>query len=159
MRWIIDTDPGIDDAAAIVAAVRSGMDVIGLTTVAGNSPLTSTTRNALRLVELLDLPVPVFEGAEQPLLEPARYAPEVHGEDGFGDCGLPEPQGKAERLPAADFISQSAAQYGDGLSILAVGPLTNLALAIAKERKATRRIQRIVLMGAVGGPKWVDSGQ
>lgn len=148
MKWIIDTDPGIDDAAAIVAAVRTGaLELTGLTTVGGNAPLANSTRNALRLLELLGAETPVVAGAERPLLEPQRHSKEVHGEDGFGDCGLPEPTSAARPGSAVDFIIESAARYPGELSILALGPLTNLALAVAQDRSLSGKISRIVLMG------------
>lgn len=148
MKWIIDTDPGIDDAAAIVAAIRSGaMDVIGLTTVSGNTPLHHTTRNALRLLDLMECDLPVYAGASQPLLQPAHYADYVHGADGFGDIDLPEPRRQPEPIGAVEFIIQSAHRYPGELSILALGPLTNLALAIAQDRSLVQKIPRIVLMG------------
>lgn len=147
LKWIIDTDPGIDDAAAITAMVRGGADIIGLTAVHGNSPLRHTERNARLVVELLGARIPVFAGAERALLEPPRHAPEVHGEDGFGNTFLPEPGRPLERQHAVDFILESADRHAGELRILALGPLTNLALAIAKDRGVAGKIDRIVCMG------------
>lgn len=147
MKWIIDTDPGIDDAAAIITAIRAGLDVIGITAVFGNSPLHHTLRNSLRLVELLDVHVPVYRGAEQALLEPPHHAPEVHGEDGFGNTSLPDPERRPAEGHAVDFLLESARGHPGQLSILALGPLTNLALAIAQDRSFCRSVHHIVLMG------------
>lgn len=147
MKWIIDTDPGIDDAAAIITAVRSGLEVIGISAVFGNSSLGCTAKNALRLTELLGEPLPVYRGAERALLEPPHHAPEVHGTDGFGDAGLPDPDRRAEETHAVDFLLESARRHRGNLSILALGPLTDLALAIAKDRSFCDAIDRIVLMG------------
>lgn len=148
MRWIIDTDPGIDDAAAIITSLNLGiMDVAGITTVHGNVGLDLTTTNALRLVELTDRPVPVFRGTEQALLEPPRRASEFHGSDGFGDTGLPAPRRKAESVHAVDFIIDAAHDLKGGLSILTLGPLTNLATALVKDRKVAGEIAEVVMMG------------
>ncbi|MEW6547441.1 MAG: nucleoside hydrolase [Bacillota bacterium] len=147
MKWIIDTDPGIDDAAAIITAIRSGLDVIGITAVFGNSPLHHTLRNSLRLVELLDADVPVHGGAEQALLEPPHHALDVHGEDGFGNTFLPDPARRPAEGHAVDFLLESARRHPSQLSILALGPLTNLALAIAQDRSFCRAVHHIVLMG------------
>ncbi|MEW6523820.1 MAG: nucleoside hydrolase [Bacillota bacterium] len=147
-RWIIDTDPGVDDAAAIIAAVRTGqMDIAGITTVHGNSPLEHTTGNALKLVELLGVDIPVYRGSERALLEPPRYAPEVHGKDGFGDLGLPRPARAAEKEHAVDFLLDQARRHPGQLSVLALGPLTNLAVALAKDRSLASQLAGIVLMG------------
>ena len=86
MKWIIDTDPGIDDASAIITAVNSGaLDILGITTVHGNVGLNHTTRNALKLVELMGADVPVYQGASRPILQKREHAAEYHGEDGFGN--------------------------------------------------------------------------
>ena len=127
--------------------VRSGAEVIGITAVHGNSPLANTARNALNLVELLGADIPVFAGAERALLEPPRHAPEVHGQDGFGNSFLPEPKRRLEQQHAVDFILEAADRYSGELRILAIGPLTNLALAIAKDRGIVKKIDRIICMG------------
>lgn len=148
MKWIIDTDPGIDDAAAIIASLNLGiLDVIGITSVHGNVELDFTTRNALRLVELMGSPVPVFRGTEQGIVEPPRRAALFHGKDGFGDVGLPDPEREAETTHAVDFMVNSAHTWKGQLSVLTLGPLTNLAVAIAKERAIAQKISRVVMMG------------
>ncbi|OUM94819.1 MAG: hypothetical protein BAA04_12470 [Firmicutes bacterium ZCTH02-B6] len=147
MKWIIDTDPGIDDAAAIITAIRSGLDVIAITTVHGNTPLKFTTRNALLLTELLDVSTPVYAGTERPLLQRPLDAAQVHGSDGFGDANLPAPRRQPEPVHAVDRIIEAAHQHSGQLSILAIGPLTNVALAIAKDRSITAKVSRLVIMG------------
>lgn len=148
MKWIIDADPGIDDSAAIIASLRLGiMDVAGVTAVHGNVGLDMTVANALRLVELMDCQVPVFRGAEQALVEPPRRASEFHGKDGFGDINYPFPSRKAEDAHAVDFMIESAHNLKGGLSILTLGPLTNLALAIGKDRRIAGEIAEVVMMG------------
>lgn len=148
MKWIIDTDPGIDDSAAIIASVELGiMDIAGITSVHGNVGLDKTTRNALRLMELMGTSIPVFRGTEQAIVEPPRRASEFHGKDGFGDTNLPEPNRGAEPLHAVDFIIDSAHSMKGGLKILTLGPLTNVAVALAKDRSIAGEIAGIVMMG------------
>jgi purine nucleosidase len=145
VKWIIDTDPGIDDASAIITAVNSGaLDIIGITTVHGNVGLNHTTRNALRLVELMGADVPVYQGASRPILQQREHAAEYHGEDGFGNTFLPEPGLSPADGHAVDFIIESARNHE--VALLTLGPLTNVALAIAKERDLECQIKRIVMM-------------
>lgn len=148
MKWIIDTDPVIDDAAALIASLKLGiLDVVGITAVHGNVDLDLTVRNALKLVELLDSPVPVYRGCERALLEIARRSPEYHGDDGFGNTHLSAPARTPESSHAVDFIIDTAHHLKGGLSILTLGPLTNLAVALAKDRSIAREIAAIVMMG------------
>ncbi|MGI6628368.1 MAG: nucleoside hydrolase [Bacillota bacterium] len=145
MKWIIDTDPGIDDASAIITAVNSKvLDILGITCVHGNVGLEHTTRNALRLVELLGGSVPVYPGASRPIMQKLEHAAEFHGEDGFGNTFMPEPEAKPEKGHAVDFIIETA--KAQELCLLTLGPLTNVALAIAKERSLEKRIRHIVMM-------------
>lgn len=153
MKWIIDTDPGIDDAAAIITAFRSGLDVIAVTVVHGNTPLRYTTRNALIITELLGVETPVYAGAERALLQPPLNALEVHGSDGLGDANLPPPRRSLAPQHAVDRIIEAAHEHAGNLSILAVGPLTNLALAIAKDRSIADKIHRLVVMGGTSQAK------
>ena len=154
-RWIVDCDPGIDDAAALLAilgARRLGrphaLDVAGITTVFGNVPLAQATRNALAVQELVGASVPVYPGASRALLEPPRHAREVHGQDGLGDVGLvAEPRRGAEAQDGVSFIVEAARRWGGRLGILALGPLTNLALAVAWRREVAGAISRLVVMG------------
>ncbi|QUL98803.1 MAG: nucleoside hydrolase [Candidatus Fermentithermobacillus carboniphilus] len=148
MKWVIDTDPGIDDAAAIIAAINLKiMDVVGITTVHGNVGLEHTTRNALKLVELLDSDVPVYRGASAPLLKAPENASQFHGEDGFGNTFLPEPKRNVEKTHAVDFLIQAAHRWDGDLSLLTLGPLTNVALAMAEDRSVQHKIRQIVMMG------------
>lgn len=145
MKWIIDTDPGIDDASAIITAINSGaLDILGITTVHGNVGLEHTTRNALKLVELLGANVPVYQGASRPILQHREHAAEYHGEDGFGNTFLPGPGISPADGHAVDFIIRSAKEHE--VSLLTLGPLTNVALAIAKDRDLEKQIKRIVMM-------------
>jgi len=145
VKWIIDTDPGIDDAAAIITAINSkALDILGISCVHGNVGLDHTTRNAINLVELLGEEIPVYSGASRPVLQKLEHAAEFHGEDGFGNTFMPKPETKPQSEHAVDFIIESAKNHE--LSLLTLGPLTNVALAIAKERNLEKQIKQIVMM-------------
>ncbi|MBI4048226.1 MAG: nucleoside hydrolase [Devosia nanyangense] len=146
---IIDTDPGLDDAVAILFALTSGkFDVRGITTVAGNLGIDVTTRNAGRLLALLGRSdIPVVSGATAPLSRPGIDEAAIHGDDGLGGTTLPEPQKPA--LEGADeWLEKTLLAFPDrSLEILALGPLTNIALLIQRNPDAARRIGRIIAMG------------
>jgi inosine-uridine nucleoside N-ribohydrolase len=149
-RVVIDTDPGIDDAAAILLALASPerIELLGLTTVAGNVALSKTTRNALRICELAGVEVPVAAGAREALIRPAterRDAESVHGEDGFGGWTRSEPAAEPVPEHAVDFIARLS---DDGpLTIVGIGPLTNVAMLLARHPDVVDRIERFVIMG------------
>jgi purine nucleosidase len=150
-RIIIDTDPGQDDAVALLLALaeRETLDLIGITTVAGNVPLPLTTINALRIVELARRDdVPVFAGASQPLLRSLTTAEYVCGADGLEGAGLPPPRVAAQSKHAVSFLLEKlAAARERSLTLCPVGPLTNIALAFAQEPALISKVERIVLMG------------
>lgn len=149
-RVLIDTDPGIDDAAAILLALASPekIDLLGLTTVAGNVALAKTTRNALRICALAGAEIPVAAGAREALIRPAlerRDAESVHGEDGLGGWTRPEAAAEPVAEHAVDFIAR---QSDDGpLTIVGIGPLTNVAMLLARHPDVADRIERFVIMG------------
>lgn len=150
MRIIIDTDPGQDDAMAILLALASPeLEVAAITTVAGNVPVALTTMNALRMVELARRPdVPVHRGAERPLLRPLRTAEFIGGPDGLDGAGLPVPTIAAHpqhAVPALVDLLRAAPDRG--ITLCPLGPLTNIALALAQDRALARKVARIVLMG------------
>lgn len=148
---IIDCDPGCDDAAALLLAFRCPeLDIRGITTVSGNVSLDKTTYNALRLVELIGADVPVHAGADRPLLREPTYAPHVHGEDGLQGADLPAPKGKISGKHAWDAIYEEAMAQDGKLELIAVGPLTNLAIALRKYGDLSEKISRIVIMGGAG---------
>ncbi len=149
-RIVIDTDPGQDDAVAILMALASPeIEVLGLTAVAGNVPLDLTARNARVVCELAGRPdVPVFAGARQPLRRRLVTAEHVHGRTGLDGPTLPEPTMPLQEQSAVGFLIDTLrAEPKGSVTICALGPLTNLALAMLKAPDIAARIGRIVLMG------------
>lgn len=149
-RIIIDSDPGQDDAIAILAALASPeIDVLGVCTVAGNVPLSLTTRNALKVLELAGRPdIPVYRGADAPLRRPPVTAEHVHGETGMNGPDLPEPVTSARDGHAADFIVDTLRSEPPATVTLCVlGPMTNVALALQRAPDVASRLARIVAMG------------
>lgn len=146
---IIDTDPGQDDAVAILMALASPeLDVIGITTVAGNVPQPLVTSNALRLVELAGRTgVPVHRGCERPLVRPLYTAEYVHGPTGIDGADLPEPTSDAADGHGVDFIVERCLAAAEPITICALGPLTNVATAIVEQPSIVDRIAEVVLMG------------
>lgn len=145
--FLIDTDTASDDAVALIMALRSpGVLVEGITVVAGNVPLEQAVRNALYTVELCGEEVPVYAGAEAPLARPLQTAEFFHGWDGLGDRGYPPPSGSAEPAHAADAIVETA-RARPGLTVVTLGPLTNVALALRRDPGLSDRIGRLVVMG------------
>jgi pyrimidine-specific ribonucleoside hydrolase len=147
---IIDTDPGLDDALAILLALGSPeVDLIGVTTVAGNTSLANTTANALRILELADRgDIPVAAGAARGLIRAApRTAEHVHGADGLGGLPLPPPKTRPVDAHAVDFLGERLRQSAEPITIAAIGPLTNIALLLAVHPAAAARIGRLVIMG------------
>lgn len=150
MEWpvILDVDPGVDDALALILATRAAeLDVLGVCCVSGNVSLLQGTQNALKVLQLAGRDdVPVYVGAAAPLVRPPRHAYEVHGEDGLGGATLPDPAG----VPvgdAVDFIVRSLEQRPGRVLLVACGPLTNLALAEARAPGVLQKARRIVAMG------------
>ncbi|WP_045728153.1 nucleoside hydrolase [Xanthomonas sp. GPE 39] len=146
---LIDTDPGVDDALALLMAFADRRhDVVGLTVVAGNVGLQYTVRNALKVCEVAGREdVPVFAGCADPLLHPAVDAAHVHGMDGFGDVGLVPAARAAQAEHAALAILRLSHQYAGRLLLVALGPLTNLALALKLDPTLPQRLHRCVVMG------------
>jgi uridine nucleosidase len=149
-KIIIDTDPGVDDSMAILFAFQSPeVEVVGLTTIFGNVYTDLATQNALRLVEFVDRPdVPVAHGAELPLVVPIEYVADfVHGRDGLGNTNPPLPQGQAVAQPAAQFIAETVMAHPGEIILVPVGPLTNIALALALEPRLAENVAEVVVMG------------
>ncbi|MDH5835532.1 nucleoside hydrolase [Luteimonas kalidii] len=146
---LIDTDPGVDDALALLMAFDdSAHEVVGLTVAAGNVGLTHTVANALKLCEVAGRgEVPVFAGSAAPLLHPAPDAAYVHGRDGFGDTGYQPATTKVAEEHAALAILRLSHVHAGRLLLVALGPLTNLALALALDPTLPQRVGRLVVMG------------
>ncbi|MFG6081905.1 nucleoside hydrolase [Paracoccus litorisediminis] len=149
MKLLIDTDPGIDDAMAIIFAARHpGIELVGLTTVFGNVPVETATRNALALVEHCDLNVPVAQGAAQPLvLPPFDFPAHIHGAEGFGHLPPTAPTLQAVTESAAAFMTRLARENPGQITLCPIGPITNVAEAIRLDPDFARNIARIVVMG------------
>src|ERR1700733_11368534 len=134
-NFLIDTDTASDDAVAIIMALAEpSVRVLGLTTVAGNVDLKQATQNAL------------LTAADKPLNRPHDHAHWFHGKDGLGDHGYPAPKRKAEREPAVDAVLRLA-KAEPGLTLVTLGPLTNIALALERDPELAERIGRCVVMG------------
>jgi len=149
-KIIIDTDPGQDDAVAILLALASPeLDVLGITCVAGNVPLPLTARNARIVCELAGRPdVPVFAGCDRPLSRKLVTAEHVHGKTGLDGIELPEPTMPLQDQHAVDFIIDALrAEPPGSVTLVPIGPLTNIATAMQRAPDIIPRIGRIVLMG------------
>ncbi len=163
-KIIIDTDPGIDDAMAIhFAFSHPKIDVIGLTTIFGNVHTTMATRNALALAEMAAYDTLVAHGADRPLVQPQNPPSDfVHGAEGFGDVLLPPPSGSPDPRSAAQFICDTINDNPGEITICAIGPLTNLALALRLDPSIVERVSAVVIMGgAVDAPgnvnQWAEA--
>ncbi|XP_048621452.1 uncharacterized protein LOC106397003 [Brassica napus] len=150
-KIIIDTDPGIDDAMAIFVALKSPeVDVIGLTTIYGNVYTTLATRNALHLLEVAGrTDIPVAEGTHKTILNGTklRVADFVHGEDGLGNQNFPPPEGKPIEKSAPEFLVEQAKLHPGEITVVALGPLTNIALAVQLDPEFSKNVGQIVLLG------------
>jgi purine nucleosidase len=149
-RIIIDTDPGQDDAVAILLALASPeIEVLGITAVAGNVPLNLTEKNARMICELAGRPdIKVFAGASRPLVRRLVTAEHVHGKTGLDGPTLPDPTMPLQEAHAVDFIVDTLMGEPEGtVTLCPIGPLTNIALALIREPMIAGRIREIVLMG------------
>lgn len=149
--FFIDTDTGSDDAVALVIALRHpDVDVVGIGVVAGNVPLDMAVQNALYTCELCErLDVPVHVGEAAPLRIPLETAQNVHGHDGMGDIGLPLTDRTADDEHAVDALLRASVEHAGELTLVTLGPLTNLARALERDPTLPGRIPRTVVMGAV----------
>ena len=148
-KIIIDTDPGQDDAVAILLALASPeLEVLGLTAVAGNVPLDLTQRNARQIVELAGRDTPVFAGCDAPLSRPLVTAEHVHGKTGLDGIALPDPALPLQESHGVDFIIETLRREPAGtVTLCPLGPLTNIATAFERAPDIVEKVQRIVLMG------------
>jgi len=145
--FLIDTDTASDDAVALIMALRNPqVEVLAITTVAGNVTVQQASRNVLYTAELCGSNVSVFTGAEKPLKREHRSAAWFHGRDGLGDRGYPAPRRGPEKKPAVDAILDAVESH-PGLTMVTLGPLTNVALALQRRPEIASRIGRCVIMG------------
>ncbi len=152
-KIILDCDPGIDDALAIAFAVGSpDIDLRGITTVAGNVGLDLTTSNAQRVSEFVGaLGVPVTPGSPAPLLRPPMDARHVHGDTGLGGALLPPPRSRPAGGHAIDYIIETIGADRGQITLVATGPLTNIALAVHRQPKLVSQVKDFVIMGGSSG--------
>jgi purine nucleosidase len=148
-RVIIDTDPGVDDALALLLAMRSPeLKIEAITAVAGNVPLELTLPNALRMAEIAGrTDIPVAAGARTPLVRRLVTAAYAHGENGLGGAVFPEPKIKPVAEPAAEFIRQIVHKYPGEVTLITVGPLTNVATALNSDAELAGMVRGLVMMG------------
>ncbi|QFU01694.1 Pyrimidine-specific ribonucleoside hydrolase RihB [Halomonas sp. THAF5a] len=146
---IFDTDPGIDDAQAIALALRHPeIELLGMTTTYGNVDVETATHNALLLAELAGREIPVAQGAAQPMVKERHPPPaHIHGANGLGDIALPSVRGQAEEVSAAQFIVDTVNARPGEVTLVAVGPLGNLAAALQLDPGLIDRVKRVVIMG------------
>src|SRR3712207_90065 len=146
---ILDVDPGHDDAVALLFACGAPeLDLLAVTTVAGNVPLEKTTRNALRVLSLIGRSdVPVAAGASSPLHRPLRTAEDIHGESGLEGPEIPKGSLEPVRLKATELIADALRESPDPVTLIPTGPLTNVATALQKHPELKERIARVSLMG------------
>jgi inosine-uridine nucleoside N-ribohydrolase len=148
-KIILDTDPGVDDAFALLLAMRSSeLNVMAVTAVAGNVPLSVTLPNALRLVEIADRPdIPVAGGAVSPLIRKLVTAAYAHGNNGLAGVEFPPARLQPVKEPASDVICRLVHENAKNICIVGIGPLTNIALALRQDPEIASMVSSIVLMG------------
>src|SRR5512142_1207268 len=148
-KILLDTDPGIDDACAILLALASPeLSLEGLSIVHGNCSAEQGTRNALSVLELANAsPIPVARGCELPLVQPSLLAPETHGDTGLGYARLPEPRLRPIGRHGIDFLIETILASPGEITLVAIGPLTNVALAIRQEPRLAGAIKELIVMG------------
>ena len=148
-RILIDTDPGIDDALAILLALASPeVTMEGITTIHGNCSVDQATINALSILELAEAKeAPVAMGFPLPLVQPSLLAAETHGDTGLGYAKLPEPRGRPEVRHGSDFLIEKIMSNPGEITLVAIGPLTNVAFAIRKEPRIVEAVREVIVMG------------
>ena len=147
-RLIIDTDPGVDDAHAILLALaHPDVKVEAITTVNGNVGLDLTTANALKILDAAGKDIPVYRGCDRPLINRALSAAHVHGEDGLGDCGIPASKKTVQSEHAVHALIRLANENPGEFTLAAIGPLTNLAAALTIDPDLPSKFKQLVVMG------------
>ncbi len=147
-RIIIDCDPGHDDIMAILLALAHNeeFEILGITTVAGNQTLDKVTNNILKVEDYLGLNIPVYKGYDKPLIRPAEPQPLAHGESGMDGPVLPDPVSRPMPMHALEFMKQAVSEH-DKVTVVALAPLTNIALFLKTYPQLCGKIESIALMG------------
>ena len=153
---IFDTDPGVDDAFALLYALNHpNINVLGITTVFGNVPVETSTKNALILSEMAHKGTIVYQGANKPLeRKVTNYPSFIHGYDGLGDTNHPHPKFNASKLDAAQFIINGINENSGNINLVAVGPLTNIANSIKQDPSIANKVNSLLIMGG----SWLAGG-
>lgn len=149
-KIIIDTDPGIDDAIAILLALaaKDELELVALTTVSGNANIDKVTVNACKVLEIAGrTDVPVYRGCEKPRERPRVEDDDFHGDDGLGNTRLPKPQKEIEKEHAVDFLIRKVREEKENITLVPIGPLTNIAQAIKKDPEFVNCVEEVVIMG------------
>ncbi len=148
-KIILDCDPGHDDMIAIMlAATREEIELLGITTVAGNQTGEKTFQNALKVLTLINKKyIKVARGFDKPILRELITAPKIHGVSGLDGANLPSPEVEPLKIHAVDFIIETLLKSEEKIYIVPTGPLTNIAISLIKEPKIKEKIEKIVLMG------------
>jgi len=149
----MDVDVGVDDALGIMLAVRSPeLDLRAITAVSGNVHVDKTSVNALKVLEALGVTgIPVAKGASKPLLRDLEVAEDFHGKDGLGDSNLPSPKLQLDRRHAVDLLLEETAANPKHITVVATGPLTNIATALLREPHFADDVQELIMMGGAYG--------
>ena len=153
---IFDTDPGVDDAFALLYALNHpNINVLGITTVFGNVPVETSTKNALILSEMAHKGTIVYQGANKPLERKiTNYPSFIHGHDGLGDTNHPQSKFNASKLDAAQFIINEISENSGNINLVAVGPLTNIANSIKQDPSIANKVNSLLIMGG----SWLAGG-
>lgn len=149
-----DCDTGVDDATALLLAnTLDSLEIVGISSVAGNVPVEFVVENNIKICDLMKVKYPVYAGATKPLFKEYRDARFFHGHNGIGDASLPNPSYSCEKIAAWDALHEAALKYKGALEVVAVGPLTNIAIAITKYPDLKDLVKRVLIMGgsAVSG--------
>lgn len=149
---IIDTDPGIDDAVAIAAAIFCGsLDIKLITTVSGNVSIEHTTKNAQKLVEFFGVNIPVAKGASKPLIKAVEDASHIHGESGMSGYEFNEPTTKLHEKNAVEAMKEVILRSKEKITLVTIGPLTNAALLFSTYPEVKENIEEVIIMGGSSG--------
>jgi purine nucleosidase len=151
MNWIIDTDAGVDDAIGIVMPFASNsypdFELKAITTVGGNVRLDKVNVNVGAILDLLNIDIPFYSGCDRPLIERPQFAEEFHGMDGLGDAGLAKTNRKPQSKHSAIALTHFAREHEGDISIVALAPMTNIALACNLDPAFHKRVNKIIIMG------------